>query len=229
MKDQVAVAQKQHSPEWRDGRKNRSDVLGEEDVDVDFRYNKLLLAKLNRRLAEKESAYYANRVSDHRQPSVSVTIETLSDSDSESCEERACPKVKFSNVMIRTYSITVGDTPSPKTYPLSLDWEHTPTETLDINIFEELFSSAKTKPQRKTLRGFRFPARLGEGQRFHRLSFVTGHGPAGLYELEAARMKRSNQIPSRACSSDDGHDEYRTQSTTLYQLVDIDDYQMVDI
>lgn len=201
----------------------------EDDYGIDLHYEKAFLANLKGCLAETKTSISIN-VSNEITPGAADTSDSsLSGSDCDlSVEEPRVTKVKFSNVAIRTYSLTVGDTHVAKAYPISLDWAYTQTETLDIDLFEELFCSAQTKSQRRMVRGFRLPARLRSGQRFRRLEAVTGRTPEDLYELEFARMVRDNDIPIGACSSDAGYEEDQCRQNP-YEVVDMDDYQMVDV
>jgi hypothetical protein len=143
---------------------------------------------------------------------------------------RSSSRVQFSNVSIRTYSLTVGDTYVAKPYTLMLDWAHTPTVTKDIDQFEQETAQARVNVQRRRLRGFALPAFLPLDQRFQRLASVTGQSVADLYELESARLQRENAIPLGMCSSDEGchlkEDRFRRRT---YQLVDVDNYQLIEI
>jgi hypothetical protein len=160
---------------------------------------------------------------------VDTTESSSSDSDCDSSfEDHRSPKVQFSKVYIRTHSITVGDTHFPKAYPITLDWGHTQTETIEIDLFEEIFSSAHAESPRTMIRAFRMPPRLCQGQRFNRLAEVTGQAPEALYHLESARMERANMMPSTACSCDEGYEEAHSRHHP-YQMVEVDEYQMVDI
>jgi hypothetical protein len=159
-------------------------------------------------------------------------------SDSSSCdsdcssstlgEPSRSSRVQFSKVSIREYSLTVGDTRAAKPFPLSLDWAYSKTETLDITLFEEMFSSATTKPKRRTIRGFRIPHHLSPAKRLNRLASVTGQSPESLYELEFARWERESEIRGEMCSSDDGYVEDPTRNTP-YEIVDVDEYQMSEL
>jgi hypothetical protein len=140
---------------------------------------------------------------------------------------RSC-RVQFSKVSIREYSLTVGDTRAAKLFPLSLDWAYSKTEILDITLFEEMFSSATTKPKRNTIRGFRIPHHLSPAKRLKRLASVTGQSPESLYELEFARWERESKIRGEMCSSDDGYVEDPTRITP-YEIVDVDEYQMAEL
>jgi hypothetical protein len=223
-------AREQRQPQMSEQRSEAEDSSRSDlrEDDFGFHYEKSYLAKLKGLLAEK----LGTRTSEDPPPSAVETSDgSSSDSDCDSSlEERRSPRVQFSSVSIRTYSITVGDTHFPKAYPITLDWEHTQTETLEIGMFEELFSSAQTKPKRKMIRGFRMPGRLSPGRRFDLLATVTGQALEDLHELELARMKRGNPIPITACSSDEGYEEAHTRRHP-YQMVDVDEdeYQMVDI
>lgn len=159
-------------------------------------------------------------------PTVAETIDSSSASECDSFEETET-KVRFSTVSIRTYSLTVGTHNKAKAYPLALDWEHTPTETLDIDLFEDVFCSARTKPQRKVVRGFRRPHRMSPNQRFRRLGAVTGQRQEYIYELELERTNRENAMPATACHSDEGYDEDESRNHP-YQLADVDDYQIAE-
>ena len=150
-----------------------------------------------------------------------------SDIDIDSVEESVDKMVRFSTVSIRTYSITVGTHNKAHAYPLTLDWHHTLTETIDLQLFEDTFSSARTKPIRKMTRGFRRPQRLKPAVRFRRILSVTGQPQNYIYELEQARTRKENEIPSGACHSDDGYVEDETRAHP-YQLCDVDDYQIVE-
>jgi len=159
-------------------------------------------------------------------PTVAETIDSSSASECDSFDETGT-KVRFSTVSIRTYSLTVGTHNKAKAYPLALDWEHTPTETLDIDLFEEVFCSACTKPKRKVVRGFRRPHRMSPNQRFRRLRAVTGQRQEYIYELELERTNRENALPATACHSDEGYDEDESRNHP-YQLADVDDYQIAE-
>jgi hypothetical protein len=163
--------------------------------------------------------------------SSSASSESESDCDSSFDDDRR--KVHFSNVSIRSYSLTLGDSPAMKSYALSLDWAHTPTETLDIDIYEELYSSAQTKPftnGRMVRRGFRLPARLKTADRFALLTKVTGQSPEDLYELNRSHLIQQHE--SVASDSDSLVDKIDMKKETIveYEVVDADEfYQMVDL
>jgi hypothetical protein len=117
-----------------------------------------------------------------------------------------------------------------KPYTLTLDWAHTPTETKAIDQFEQETAQARVNAQRRRLRGFALPAFLPLDQRFQRLACVTGQSAADLYELESARRQRENVIPLGMCSSDEGcHFKEDRLKRKTYQLVDIDNYQLIEI
>jgi hypothetical protein len=159
----------------------------------------------------------------HTSDSSSASLVSESDCDSSFDGDRR--KVQFSSVSVRSYSLTVGDSPAMKSYALSLDWAHTPTETLDIEMFEELYSSAKTKPftNGRNIRGFRLPARLKTADRFALLSEVTGHSPEDLYELNLSHLIQQN------CSVTSGTD-FLVENIVKYEVVDADEfYQKVDL
>lgn len=156
------------------------------------------------------------------------TSSTASDSDGdESLVDPTIRRVQFSNVSIRTYSLVLGETQASKTYPISLDWAHTPTTTLDISVFESVYASSNKKTPSRMLRGFRVPRRLRSVQRLELLTKVTGQKPEEIFESNLARISRENSyIPSTACCSDDGYVELRD---TPYQMVDSDEYQQVSL
>jgi hypothetical protein len=167
----------------------------------------------------------------------------------------ATTRVKFGSVSIRTYALTVGDAPGSAAYPLSLDWGHTATETLDFCLYEDLFSASaaagapaqpplpyhhhqQQQQQRSFVRGFRKPRRLTTQSRLQRLAAVTGKSPAYLYELELVRMQKQGHtaVLEVDADSDDDDDEDNDSSSSgtssnhrTYQLVDVDEYQRVDI
>jgi len=159
-------------------------------------------------------------------PGIAESSDSSSDSDNDSFEERET-KVRFSTVSIRSYSLTVGTHTKAKAYPLCLDWQHTPTETLDIDLFEEVFCTARTKPARKVVRGFRRPRRLHPNKRFLRLLAVTGQRQEAIYELELERTIRADALPPGACGSDDDYVEDESRRNP-YQLCEVDDYQIVE-
>lgn len=140
-------------------------------------------------------------------------------------------RVQFSNVSMRTYSLVLGETQASKSYPISLDWAHTPTKTIDITLFELLYSSSRKSAcspnQGKMVRGFRLPRRLRSAQRLELLSTVTGQKPEEIYETNLARITRELEyIPKTACCSDDGYMELRNKA---YQMIDADEYVQVVI
>ena len=162
-------------------------------------------------------------------PTVAETTDSSIESYDGSFQEGDAKAVRFSTVSIRTYSITVGTHTKVNAYPLALDWHHTATETIDVDLFEDVFSSARTKPQRKLTRGFRRPQRLSPAARFRRLRTVTGQSQNHIYELELARTtQRDNEIPHSACHSDDGYVE-DSRRTHPYELCGVDDYQVVEV
>jgi hypothetical protein len=140
-------------------------------------------------------------------------------------------RVQFSNVSMRTYSLVLGETQASKSYPISLDWAHTPTKTIDITLFELLYSSSRKSAcspnPGKVVRGFRLPRRLRSAQRLELLSTVTGQKPEDIYESNLARITREMEyIPKTACCSDDGYVELRNKA---YQMIDADEYVQVVI
>ena len=140
-------------------------------------------------------------------------------------------RVQFTNVSMRTYSLVLGETQASKTYPISLDWAHTPTKTIDIALFELLYSSSRKSAcslnPGKVVRGFRLPRRLRSAQRLELLSTVTGQRPEEIFESNLARITRELEyIPPTACCSDDGYVELREKA---YQMIDADDYVKVVI
>jgi hypothetical protein len=166
---------------------------------------------------------------------LSSSTASTSDSDCDDSFDLNDPtvrKVSFSNVSIRTYSLAFGETQATKSYPISLDWAHTPTKTVDISVFETQYASARKasttdSTQCKMVRGFRIPRRIRTAERLELLSSVTGQKPEELYESNLARITREDEyIPETACCSDDGFVDLRP---TPYQLVDSDDYEKVVI
>jgi hypothetical protein len=140
-------------------------------------------------------------------------------------------RVHFSNVSMRTYSLVLGEAQASKSYPISLDWAHTPTKTIDITLFELLYSASRkstcSNNPGKIVRGFRLPRRLRTAQRLELLSSVTGQKPEEIYEINLARITRELEyIPTTACCSDDGFVELRDKA---YQLIDSDEYGPVAI
>lgn len=138
-------------------------------------------------------------------------------------------RVRFSRVSVRTYAVTVGDSPRLTAYPIGLDWLHSETVTLDINRFEKLFSLARKDKDnvRKNLRGFRRPRRLSPAQRFNRLTRISGISLEDLYDLESARTQKASEMPITACCCDD--ETVPTKEHNTYQVVDIDETERAEL
>ena len=165
------------------------------------------------------------------QTSDSSSASIGSDTDCDSSLEGDRRKVHFSNVYIREYSLTVGDSPVMKPYALSLDWAHTPTETLDIEMFEEFFSSSQTKPNTtgRKIRGFRLPPRLKTADRFALLTKVTGQSAEDLYKLNLSHLQLIQQQECTSFCSEASLASKNVYQVT-YEKVDADEhYQMVDL
>lgn len=166
----------------------------------------------------------------------SSSMDSLASESSTMCTSVACVQdikrntvktVQFSDVSVRTYSLTVGETYVSKPYPLMLDWSHTTTSTMDIGRFEDRACATRT-PLCRTRRGFRVPSTLDAEQRLDRLITVTDRSFGSLYRLEAARLERDNEIPFGMFSSDEGVEE-DTSRSTQYQFIDVDDYQLAEV
>lgn len=186
------------------------------------------------RICQKEALSISDDIlsnSDDTPPGIEVSeSSSFFDSDSDlSYDEQVRPsKVQFSNVYIRTYAITVGDTIASKPYPLTLDWAHTRTEKMKIELFEELFCAAQTKPQKRMSRGFRKPRQFSLSTRLKRLTEVTGQAPESLHELEILRIQQAIDVSTDLCCSDDGLDDCPSRNTP-YELVEMDDYHCVEV
>jgi hypothetical protein len=109
------------------------------------------------------------------------------------------PTVRFSNVQIREYELTIGDHPCTNLYPLSLDWSHSELETISIedHIADRVLKLDKRKsvdPRKTGRRAFRLDA----ANRVARLHTVTSLRILDLYSMERARHARIREDKHRA-------------------------------
>jgi len=219
----VSAAEREFEEDFASGYHDDDDIVDEGDI---FFKDDAYFTRLDEHRESKKAETYKVTVIGEDAPTLAETTDSSSESDNDSLEERET-KVRFSTVSIRTYSLTVGTHTKVNAYPLTLDWAHTPTETIDLELFQEVFCTARTKPKRKVVRGFRRPQRLKPAARFQRIQMVTGKRQEYIYEMELARTVRENVIPKGACCSDDGYVEDESR-TNPYELCDIDDYQTAE-
>lgn len=216
----VSAAEREFEEDFSSSYNDDDDVAEDDAFFKDDAYFK----RMEEHRESKKAGTYKLTMVGEDAPTVAETTDSSSESDCDSLEEPET-KVRFSTVSIRTYSLTVGTHTKASAYPLTLDWGHTPTETIDLELFQEVFCSARTKPKRKVVRGFRRPHRLKPTARFHRIQMVTGKPQEYVYELELARTIREDEIPPGACCSDDGYVEDESRRNP-YELCDVDDYQV---
>jgi hypothetical protein len=109
------------------------------------------------------------------------------------------PTVRFSNVQIREYELTIGDHPSTNVYPLSLDWSHSETETISI---EDHCANRRNKSEKRMRENPRNTGRkafhLNVADRVARLYNVSSLRPRDLCKLERARHARTRENNHRS-------------------------------
>jgi hypothetical protein len=158
-------------------------------------------------------------------PDAAESSDSSSESDyGDDSVEEIGTKVTFGHVQIREYSLTVGDHPKARAYPVALDWKYIEHDTYDVDSFEQNIRR-RNWPQKG--RAARRPPRLTSAQRFSRISLVSGKSDSYLYKLEQKRVSGGNEIPATACCPDDLDDGRRYP----YEVVEVDDfdYQIVDV
>ena len=99
------------------------------------------LFKTNHTMSTFHQEPYTERTTtfpQHKQPidndSCSLTVDTR-DERSLSSKSSAKSSVRFSQVKVRTFPITLGES-AAVTLPISLDWDHSSSESFDIDTFE---------------------------------------------------------------------------------------------
>jgi hypothetical protein len=132
--------------------------------------------------------------SDEAEHDDDVTVEKLS-----ATERQRKPTVRFSNVQIREYELTIGDHPCTNVYPLSLDWSHSETETISI---EDHIANRTNKSKKRTYANPRKTGqqafRMDVANRVARLYNVTSLRPRDLSNMERARHARTRENSHRA-------------------------------
>jgi hypothetical protein len=113
--------------------------------------------------------------------------------------------VSFGNVQVQEYSVTLGDHPSCKLYPISLDWAHTAPKEYDLDAREKAKAMKKAR-EAKALKakedgngGYgenkKKKRRVGKGrhwlatERHVRIAKVAGISPKEVRTLEAERRR----------------------------------------
>jgi len=115
--------------------------------------------------------------------------------------------VHFSTVQVQEYAVTFGDHPCPDRFPISLDWEHSSVQEMDLYEFEERRRQRKrTCTRRKRCNGR--PSPLSAAERCVKLSLVGGLAPAELTKREQERQEQLEKelLDSYQCD-DDSDDE----------------------
>jgi hypothetical protein len=119
-----------------------------------------------------------------------------SSSDIERINSPTKKTVTFSRILvIQCHKITIGDNPSCRILPLSLDWEHAEPTVLDLDQYE---SNPATKRRRR--RGAR---KLMFFERNELLLDVSGYTPAELYKAKKEGLeaqKRDHEFKQVLCA-----------------------------
>lgn len=129
-----------------------------------------------------------------------LSYEDLSEEHSETCDindvfeqHQSIRRVRFSTVEVREYNLTIGDHPSPDSYPLSLDWDHTVSASIPVDQYVT-----------------RSCNRLNSMARKIRIALVSGQSLQDLTVLESTRVCDCD-IADRDmlgwCNSGDQHDQ----------------------
>lgn len=142
------------------------------------------------------------------------SIEINSDLESESKEHAIKGKseqkrsVRFSHVEIREHAVTLGDH-SSKLYPVTLDWTHTETETIDINehIRNRIMNSIQRGNENPKKSSGTKAFRLRTAERFKRLAIVTGIEVVELFNMEKDRHEKMIQEEKNRVEDDDDDEE----------------------
>lgn len=115
--------------------------------------------------------------------------------------------VHFSVVQVQEYAVTFGDHPCPDRFPISLDWEHSSVQEMDLYEFEERRRQRKRACTRRK-RGNGRPSPLSAAERCVKLSLVGGLAPAELTKREQERQEQLEKelLDSYQCD-DDSDDE----------------------
>jgi hypothetical protein len=125
---------------------------------------------------------------DSQVPNIIETDSSDSNSsdDSETDSVAREPTVKFGNVSVREYELTVGHYHRGKPYAMMLDWKHSETQTFDIHHFEMQF-------RRKSWTDNRNPPKMTAAQRLARIMAVSELNARELFQLEEERAKAELQ------------------------------------
>lgn len=98
-------------------------------------------------------------------------------------------RVSFTVVQVQEYALTLGDHPYADSYPLSLDWEHTPVKEMPLRDYE----TSRDALRRNSSPIFSSSSHRGHltpMQRRIRLSKVAGLQPAELTRQEQHRIQK---------------------------------------
>lgn len=80
-------------------------------------------------------------------------------------------------VQVQEYAVGLGDHPCADSFPLSLDWAHTPAQSVNIDQYESNFRAQ----------------RLTSTERVARISAVTGMSWIEIAQLEYSRVQREEE------------------------------------
>ena len=102
--------------------------------------------------------------------------------------KRTRKRVQFADVQIREYNLVLDENSSRKLYPITLDWEHSNTVTMNIDDHISLRQADKWNrviidPTKIGRKAFRLNAHL----RFARIHSVSGVEKLHLYQMEVSR------------------------------------------
>lgn len=114
--------------------------------------------------------------------------------------------VHFSVVQVQEYAVTFGDHPCPDRFPISLDWEHSSVQEMDLYEFEERRRQRKRTCTRRQ-RGKGRPSPLSAAERCVKLSLVGGLAPAELTKREQERQERLEKELLESYQCDDDSDD----------------------
>ena len=101
--------------------------------------------RLPLRSSMKDSSCHSTTATSSLSTSFSSKISYMLDDSRRSMKRNR--NVRFSNLEIRSYDITLGDSPTPRGPPISLGWSYDPsaTETYDVDVYEQHRHRRRTK------------------------------------------------------------------------------------
>ena len=131
---------------------SEEDCAASEFFDVESNSNNFVLEKVMVDVRDRLPLRSSIKNSSHSTTATSTLSTSISSKISYMLDEshrsmKRNRNVRFSHLEIRSYDITLGDSPTPRGPPISLDWSYdaSETETYDVDVYEQHRNPRRTK------------------------------------------------------------------------------------